>query len=69
MGQIIQDSSPLREDFMHALMGFLDKPGDLFVYLGGFGFTVIISSKTSSSANRPPKRTASRSSSSERVIK
>jgi hypothetical protein len=40
MGQIIQDSSPLGKDFMHALMGFLDKPGDLFVNLGGFGFTV-----------------------------
>jgi hypothetical protein len=32
---------------MNALMGFLDKPGDLFVYFGGFGFTVIFTgSKT-----------------------
>ena len=45
MGQIIQDRSLLREDFMNALMGFLDKPGDLFVYLGGFGFTVIFTGR------------------------
>jgi hypothetical protein len=39
--QIIQNVPPLREDFMHPLMGFLDKPGDLLVNLAGFGFTVI----------------------------
>jgi len=45
MGQIIKDSSPLREDFTHALMSFLDEPGDLFVNLGGFGFTVIFTGR------------------------
>jgi len=39
MGQIIKDSSPLRENFTHALMGFLDEPRDLFVNLSGFRFT------------------------------
>jgi hypothetical protein len=51
MRQIIQDSSPLREDFMNALMGFLNEPGDFFVYLGGFSFTVIFTGSKLSGRN------------------
>ena len=47
MGQIIQNGAPFREDFTHALMGFLDNSFDLFVNLAGFRFTVIFTgSKT-----------------------
>ena len=40
MSQIIEDLSSLREDASHPFMGFLHDPGDLFINLTGFFFTV-----------------------------
>ena len=45
VSQIIKNGSPLREDFSHALMGFIDKPGDLVIDLGSFGLTVLFSGR------------------------
>jgi hypothetical protein len=43
-GQVIEDGSTLRKDIPHTLMGFIDKPGNLIIDLGGFGLTVVFTS-------------------------
>jgi hypothetical protein len=40
MSQIIQALQPLRKDFPHHLMRFLDRARDLAINLAGFFFTV-----------------------------
>jgi hypothetical protein len=40
-----------RKDLAHALMGFIDKPGNLVIDLGGFGFAVVFSGEKLSGRN------------------